>query len=145
MSDRLWMQKVIAVGPATRGFHLLTPDILGQLPDLKQIKTGLLHLFLQHTSASLAINENADPSVRVDMESSFNRIAPENAPYYTHTLEGDDDMPAHIKTVLIGCDLTIPVADGHLLLGVWQGVYLCEHRNHAAKRNIVVTLTGASV
>lgn len=142
MSDTLWIQKRIAISPKARGFHLITDIVITQLPELKQLEVGLAHLFIQHSSASLAINENADPSVRVDMESGFNKIAPENAPYYTHTFEGEDDMPAHLKTVLIGCDITIPVTAGRLAMGIWQGIYLCEHRNHAASRNIVITLTG---
>ncbi|MCK5191657.1 MAG: secondary thiamine-phosphate synthase enzyme YjbQ, partial [Methylococcales bacterium] len=112
------------------------------IPELKQINTGLLHLFMQHTSASLAINENADPDVRIDMESYFNQAIPENEPYYRHVLEGSDDMPAHLKAVVLGGDLTIPVSNGRLLLGVWQGIYLCEHRNSAGNRNIIVTLNG---
>ena len=142
MSNSVWLQKRISLKPKSRGFHLITDVIIAQLPELKQLEIGLAHLFIQHSSASLAINENADPSVRVDMESGFNKIAPENAPYYTHTFEGEDDMPAHLKTVLIGCDITIPITDGRLAMGIWQGIYLCEHRNYAGARNIVITLTG---
>lgn len=121
-----------------RGFHLITDEVLqalGQLPE-----KGLLNLFIQHTSAGLAINENADPSVRVDFESSFNHLVKENEPFYTHTAEGPDDMPAHIKTALTGADLTIPVTGGLLNLGVWQGIYLCEFRNHASSRKLVATI-----
>ncbi len=121
---------------------MITDVVVDQLPELMQLNIGLAHLFIQHTSASLAVNENADPSVRVDMESGFNKIAPEHASYYTHTFEGADDMPAHLKTVLIGCDITIPVTAGKLAMGIWQGIYLCEHRDHGASRNIIITLTG---
>lgn len=138
----MWMQQEITLSARPRGFHLVTNEILQQIPDLKTFRIGLAHIFIQHTSASLAINENADPSVRVDMESYFSRVAPENEPYFTHTLEGEDDMPAHLKTVLIGCDLTIPVTQGRFLLGTWQGVYLCEHRNHASRRRLIITITG---
>lgn len=138
----MWMQQEITLSAKPRGFHLVTNEILKQIPDLKKFRIGLAHFFIQHTSASLAINENADPSVRVDMESYFSRVASENEPYYTHTLEGDDDMPAHLKTVMIGCDLTIPVDRGRLLLGTWQGIYLCEHRNHAGRRRLIITITG---
>lgn len=138
----MWIQQEITLPAKPRGFHLVTSEIVQRVPDLKAVRTGLAHLFIQHTSASLAINENADPSVRVDMEAYFSRVAPENEPYYTHTLEGDDDMPAHLKTVMIGCDLTIPVARGRLLLGTWQGIYLCEHRNHAGRRRLIITITG---
>ena len=112
------------------------------MPELADYRVGLLHLFLQHTSASLAINENADPDVRGDLERHFNVMVPENAPHYAHTLEGPDDMPAHIKTVLIGESLTVPVRDGALALGTWQGLYLCEHRDHAGSRRMVATLQG---
>lgn len=138
----MWIQQEITLPAKPRGFHLVTSEIVQRVPDLKAVRTGLAHLFIQHTSASLAINENADPSVRVDMEAYFSRVAPENEPYYTHTLEGGDDMPAHLKTVMIGCDLTIPVARGRLLLGTWQGIYLCEHRNHAGRRRLIITITG---
>ena len=125
-----------------RGFHLVTDEIVRDIPELKQIKVGLLHLFIQHTSASLVINENADPDVRTDMEAYFNQAIPENEPYFRHVLEGSDDMPAHLKAVILGGELTIPVAGGRLQMGVWQGIYLCEHRNNAGSRGIIATLNG---
>ncbi|MDF1782177.1 MAG: secondary thiamine-phosphate synthase enzyme YjbQ [Alcanivoracaceae bacterium] len=137
-----WFQKTIELRARPRGFHLVTRDVLEQLPELSKIDVGLLHLFIQHTSASLAINENADPDVRGDLERHFNAMVPENAPHYVHTLEGSDDMPAHIKTVLIGESLSVPVCDGFLMLGTWQGIYLCEHRNAGGSRSIVATLQG---
>ena len=138
----MWQQKEITLNDKVRGFHLITREIVQQLPELKCFKQGLAHFFIQHTSASLSINENADPSVRQDLEAFFSREAAENESYYTHTLEGSDDMPAHIKNVLIGTDLTIPVANGKLLLGIWQGIYLCEHRNHAGRRKIIASING---
>lgn len=138
----IWDQTLIELAPLSRGFHLVTNEILAQAPDCRNCQVGLLHLFIQHTSASLAINENADPDVRGDLERHFNVMAPENAPYYEHTTEGPDDMPAHIKSVLIGPSLTIPITDGHLALGTWQGIYLCEHRDRAGGRRIVATLQG---
>jgi len=138
----MWWQKRLNLPVKRRGFHLITDELIKQLPELQSIKVGLAHFFMQHTSASLAINENADPSVRTDLENYFSKIATEDEPYYTHTLEGPDDMPAHLKSVMIGTDLTIPVAEGNLQLGVWQGIYLCEHRNHAGSRKIIVTLNG---
>ncbi|WP_297795804.1 secondary thiamine-phosphate synthase enzyme YjbQ [uncultured Marinobacter sp.] len=138
----IWDQKFIELAPLPRGFHLVTNEIVAQAPDLTNCQVGLLHLFIQHSSASLAINENADPDVRGDLERHFNVLAPEGADYYQHTAEGADDMPAHIKSVLIGHSLTIPVSDGHLALGTWQGIYLCEHRDHAGSRRIVATLQG---
>ena len=140
----MWLQKQIQIRPKRRGFHLITSDIRQALPEIGKIECGLLHLFIQHTSASLAINENADPDVRVDMEAFFSRAVPENEPYYKHTLEGSDDMPAHLKNVMIGCQLTIPVGTGRLLLGAWQGIYLCEHRDHATARTVIATLMGES-
>ena len=137
-----WFQKECVLRARSRGFHLVTHEIVQQVPELKNYKTGLAHLFIMHTSASLCINENADPDVRVDMESHFNHFVPENAPYYRHTLEGSDDMPAHIKAVLLGPSLTIPIQGGHFRMGTWQGIYLCEHRNHGGSRRIVVTLNG---
>ncbi|MFN0124419.1 MAG: secondary thiamine-phosphate synthase enzyme YjbQ [Blastocatellia bacterium] len=137
-----WIQNVFTLRPRPRGFHVVTREIIEQLPQLREIETGLLHLFIQHTSASLAINENVSPDVRADMESHMNRVVPENAPHYEHTDEGPDDMPAHIKSSLFGCGLTIPVGDGKLLLGTWQGIYLGEHRNHGGPRSVVATLTG---
>ena len=127
-----------------RGFHLVTHEIVDELPELKQITIGLLHLFMQHTSASLAINENADPDVRADMEAYFSRTVAENEPYYRHVLEGSDDMPAHLKSVILGGELTIPIANGLLQMGVWQGIYQCEHRNSAGNRAIMATINGES-
>ncbi|MEC7816316.1 MAG: secondary thiamine-phosphate synthase enzyme YjbQ [Pseudomonadota bacterium] len=138
----IWHQTTIELAPLPRGFHLVTNEVLAQAPDLTNCEVGLLHLFIQHTSASLAVNENADPDVRGDLERHFNVLAPENAPHYQHTMEGPDDMPAHIKSVLIGPSLTLPVSHGHLALGTWQGIYLCEHRDHGGARKIVATLQG---
>jgi secondary thiamine-phosphate synthase enzyme len=136
-----WLQKQIALAPRPRGFHLVTDDILRELPELAGVKTGLLHVFLLHTSASIAISENADSDVPRDLESSFNAIAPEDFPY-VHTVEGPDDMPAHVKNAMLGCSLTIPVADGRPVLGTWQGIFLCEHRNRGGSRRLVLTLQG---
>lgn len=136
-----WHQQHLTLPACRRGFHLITDRVVAALPELATIKTGLLHVFILHTSASLTINENADSDVRVDMESSFNAIAPEKFPY-VHTLEGPDDMPAHVKASLLGSSVTIPVSDGRLLLGTWQGVYLCEHRNQGGPRRLVLTLQG---
>ncbi|MEC4750221.1 secondary thiamine-phosphate synthase enzyme YjbQ [Methylomicrobium sp. Wu6] len=138
----MWIQKEFSLPPKKRGFHLITTEIVGEIPELKNIQCGLLHLFIKHTSASLTINENADPTVRQDLESHFNEIVPERAPYFLHDYEGDDDMPAHIKNCLLGSSVTIPVTHGKLNLGVWQGIYLCEHRNHGGSRELVVTLQG---
>ena len=138
----MWVQKEVDLIKRPRGFHLVTRDVLSAVPELGAVKIGLLHLFMQHTSASLAINENADPDVRLDMETYFSKIVPENEPYFKHTLEGSDDMPAHLKAVMLGTELTIPVGQGRLLLGVWQGIYLCEHRELAGRRKIIVTLNG---
>lgn len=136
-----WRQEFLTLAPRPRGFHLITDEVLAALPWLNEIHVGLLHVFIQHTSAALSINENADPDVLVDLEAAFNAIAPENFPY-THTCEGPDDMPAHVKASLLGSSLTIPVCDGRLSLGVWQGIYLCEHRNRAGARRLVLTLEG---
>ncbi len=140
----MWVQKKIKMSAKQRGFHLVTREIVNELPELTQINIGLLHLFIQHTSASLAINENADPDVRVDMEAYFSRAVAENEPYYRHILEGSDDMPAHLKSVILGGELTIPIANGQLHVGVWQGIYLCEHRNSAGSRAIIATINGES-
>ena len=137
-----WFQKAINISAKGRGFHLITREILSQVPQIGDISIGLAHIFIQHSSASLALNENADPSVRQDMEAHFNVLAPENAPYYIHTYEGPDDMPAHIKAVLLGSSITLPITNGDLNLGTWQGIYLCEHRNRARSRRLVVTLHG---
>jgi secondary thiamine-phosphate synthase enzyme len=139
----MWLQRTITLRPRPRGFHLITDEIMRQTPEIRQVRVGLLHLFIQHTSASLALNENADPTVRADMEAHFSRhLAPPDMPYYRHTYEGPDDMPAHIKAALIGGSLTIPVSDGRLALGVWQGIYLGEHRDRARARRVVITLHG---
>jgi secondary thiamine-phosphate synthase enzyme len=138
----MWTQKHIRLNPRPRGFHLITAEILRELPELKACKTGLLHVLIQHTSASLTINENADPGVRQDFESFFNRAVPENEPYYVHDDEGPDDLPAHIKASLLGASVTIPVTDGRLNLGTWQGIYLCEHRDHGGTRSLILTLQG---
>ena len=138
----MWQQKNICLKPRNRGFHLITDEILHALPELASFRLGLCHLFLQHTSASLTINENADPTVRSDMEAHINCVVPENAPYYQHTYEGPDDMPAHIKSSLLGVNLTIPITSGRLALGTWQGIYLGEHRDHGGGRKVIVTLQG---
>ena len=128
--------------PRSRGFHLVTNEIVGAVPELARIRVGLAHLFIQHTSASLAVNENADPDVRGDMARWFDRAVPENAPYFEHTTEGSDDMPAHIKSTVIGASISIPIRNGRLALGTWQGVYLGEHRDAGGARTVVVTLMG---
>ena len=133
-------QVEITLKPRRRGFHLITDEVVGQLPPLPE--TGLLSLFVKHTSCGLTVNENADPDVRADMESIFNRIVPERQPFYTHTLEGDDDMPAHAKSTLSGVSLTIPITNHRLNLGTWQGIYLCEYRNCGGPRRIVATIIG---
>jgi len=137
-----WQQTQITLKPRARGFHLIDDEILAQLSELANYKVGLLHLFIQHTSASLTINENADPTVRMDMESHFNHFVPERQPYYRHDYEGDDDMPAHIKTSTLGCELSIPISKGRLALGTWQGIYLGEHRDAGGARRIIATLQG---
>jgi secondary thiamine-phosphate synthase enzyme len=136
-----WVQKSIVLPPKQRGFHVITREIVAQLPELQRLRMGVCHLFLQHTSASLALNERVEPEVRADMETFFNRVVPEHASY-THAYEGPDDMPAHIKALIIGASLTIPVTDGRLNLGAWQGIYLCEHRNHGGPRTVIVTAWG---
>lgn len=138
----MWIQKTISLSPHPRGFHLITNEIVESVPEMSQIKTGLLHLFIKHTSASLTINEDADPTVRTDFESHFNHLVPENQPYYKHTFEGPDDMPAHLKTSLLGSSVSIPITKGKLALGTWQGIYLCEHRNHGGNRTLVATIQG---
>lgn len=138
----IWLQRQLILEPRPRGFHLISEEIVSCLPELSSIKIGLAHLFLQHTSASLSVNENADGSVRRDMEAHFNQLAPENAPYYEHTYEGPDDMPAHIKSVLLGCELSLPISNGRFQLGIWQGIYLGEHRDSAGSRTLIVTLQG---
>lgn len=135
-------QKQVKLSSYSRGFHLITSDILEQIPEIKEISIGMLQVFIKHTSASLTINENADSSVGLDMESHINKMVPENAPYYIHTYEGPDDMPAHIKASLMGASVQIPITEGKLNLGTWQGIFLCEHRNHGGRRNLVLTLFG---
>lgn len=137
-----WQQKQITLKPRPRGFHIIDDEILSRLPELASYKIGLLHLFIQHTSASLTINENADPTVRMDMESHFNKFVPERQPYYRHDYEGDDDMPAHIKTSTLGCELNIPISNGYLALGTWQGIYLGEHRDSGGSRRVIATIQG---
>lgn len=137
-----WFQREITLPARPRGFHLITREITAAVPEIGRLTVGLAHLFIRHTSASLALNENADPTVRDDMEAYFNRLAPENAPYLTHISEGPDDMPAHLKAVILGSSLTVPISDGRLALGTWQGIYLCEHREHGGRRRVVVTLSG---
>lgn len=138
-----WYQKTLTLKARPRGFHVITNEILEALPDLRKFQVGFLHLFIQHTSASLTINENVSPDVRRDLERHMNVLVPENAPHYEHTIEGPDDMPAHIKASLFGPGLTIPIGRGELLLGTWQGIYLCEHRDHGGSRRIVATVMGA--
>ena len=139
----MWIQKTITLSPKFRGFHIITYDVLKNIPELKDVKTGILHLFIKHTSASLTINENADSTVRTDFESHFNMLAPENQSYYQHTFEGSDDMPAHLKASLLGSSISIPITDGKLNLGTWQGIYLCEHRNHGSDRKLIITIQGS--
>ena len=137
-----WHQATVRLKSRPRGFHLVTSEILAALPELGRLRVGFLQLFIQHTSASLAINENADPDVRADLERWCDKAVPEGAPYFEHTAEGDDDMPAHVKSAIFGTGLTIPVGDGRLLLGTWQGIYLGEHRDHGGGRSVVATLWG---
>ncbi|MGM0526598.1 MAG: secondary thiamine-phosphate synthase enzyme YjbQ [Pseudomonadota bacterium] len=138
----MYAQTRLNLSPHRRGFHLISADIERAIKQLPRINCGLLHVFIQHTSASLTINENADSTVREDFESHFNQMVPENAPYYKHTLEGPDDMPAHLKSSILGSSVTVPVTDGCLNLGTWQGIYLCEHRDHGTTRTLVLTLQG---
>lgn len=138
----MWIQKEIKLKPMPRGFHLITNELLAQLPELNSIEIGLMNVFIKHTSASLTVNENADPTVRSDFESHFNRSVPENEPYYKHNDEGSDDLPAHIKSSLLGASLNIPITNRELNMGIWQGIYLCEHRNYGGSRHLVITLNG---
>lgn len=138
----MWLQRAIRFEPRPRGFHLVTGEVLEALPELGGIEVGMLHLLIQHTSASLALSENASPGVRRDFEAWFDRAVPEGAPYWTHTLEGGDDMPAHVKAALLGPSLTLPISRGRLALGTWQGVYLCEHRDRGSSRTVVATAWG---
>ena len=135
-------QKEFSLNERSRGFHIVTDEILSHLPELKNIESGIVNIFIKHTSASLSVNENADPSVRTDMETHFNIMVPENADHYEHTFEGPDDMTSHIKTSILGSSLSVPVTGGKLNLGTWQGIYLCEHRNRGGKRKIVLTVMG---
>lgn len=137
-----WFQKTIIIPESRRGFLLITNHIISQIPEISKFDIGMIHLFIKHTSASLTINENADPTVREDLETHFNKTIPEDAEYYKHTMEGPDDMPAHIKSTIIGNSLTIPITKGLLNLGTWQGVYLCEHRDMSHSRQIIATING---
>ena len=138
----MWLQREITLRPRPRGFHLVTGEVAEALPELGDVRAGLLHLFIRHTSASLTLNENASPDVRDDFESYFDAAVPEDAPYWTHTMEGPDDMPAHIKASLLGPSLSLPVSGGRLALGTWQGIYLCEHRDSGGPRSLVATAWG---
>ena len=137
-----FLQKEITLPAFPRGFHLITHEIVSNVNELSLIKTGILHLFIKHTSAGLTINENADSTVRIDFESHFNKMVPENTAYYQHTYEGPDDMPAHIKSSLLGSQISVPVSNGSLNLGTWQGIYLCEHRNAGGRRKLIASLYG---
>ncbi len=138
----MWVQREIRLRPRPRGFHLVTREVLEGIPEVGDVRVGLLHVFIRHTSASLTLNENASPDVRDDFEAYFDATVPEDAPYWTHTVEGPDDMPAHIKASVLGPSLSLPVAGGRLALGTWQGIYLCEHRDHGGPRSLVATLSG---
>ncbi|MBH08881.1 MAG: secondary thiamine-phosphate synthase [Candidatus Marinimicrobia bacterium] len=138
----MWLQKEIILPKHPRGFHIITDYILREIPQIDNIYTGILNIFIKHTSASLTINENADATVQIDFESHFNKTVPENTSYYKHTYEGSDDMPAHLKSSILGSSVTIPISGGKLNLGIWQGIYLCEHRESAKKRRIVLTING---
>jgi secondary thiamine-phosphate synthase enzyme len=138
----MWVQREITLRPRPRGFHLVTRDVLEAMPELARLRVGLLHVFIRHTSASLTLNENASPDVRDDFEAHFDATVPEDAPYWTHTIEGPDDMPAHIKASLLGPSLTLPVSVGRLAVGTWQGIYLCEHRDRGGPRSLILTLSG---
>lgn len=137
----MWIQRTFQLPAVSRGFHLVTHHVVDSVPEIGKIETGWMHVFLQHTSASLTLNENADPDVRVDFETAINHMVPEKLPY-VHTLEGPDDMPAHVKASMMGASVTVPIGGGKLLLGTWQGLYLCEHRNRGGRRSVVVTLCG---
>ncbi len=139
----MWIQKEVTLKSRAKGFHLITDEILNSIPEIKKVEIGLVNLLLKHTSASLSLNENADPDVRVDMNNYLDEIVPENKKYFRHTIEGADDMPAHIKTSILGNSLTIPITNGSLNLGIWQGIYLCEHRNRLHSRQLVITVIGS--
>ena len=138
----MWLQKNILIGPCSRGFHIITDHIINEVPEIEKVNIGMLHLFIKHTSASLTMNENADQTVRKDFESHFNELVPESQSYYQHTFEGPDDMPAHLKASILGSSVSVPISNGELNLGTWQGIYLCEHRNKAYERKMVVTIQG---
>jgi secondary thiamine-phosphate synthase enzyme len=138
----MWLQKEIQLKPKARGFHLITDEVLRGVPELRNFRIGMMNVFITHTSASLTLNENADPAVRLDLESYFNRAVPEDEPSYRHQDEGSDDLPAHIKSSLLGNNLNIPITEGRPMLGTWQGIYLCEHRNNDGGRRITVTVNG---
>lgn len=138
----MWLQKEIRLTSRPRGFHLITDEVLRELPELRQFRIGMMNVFIQHTSASLTLNENADPTVRLDFESWFDRAVAEDEPYYRHQDEGSDDLPAHIKASLLGASVNVPVKNGRPALGTWQGIYLCEHRDHGGSRRLIVTVQG---
>lgn len=138
----MWLQRDIQLRARNRGFHLVTREVLDAIPEISNLAVGLLHVHIQHTSASLTVNENADPTVRQDFESYFNRAVPENEPYYLHDDEGSDDMPAHLKASILGASVSLPIKNGRLNVGTWQGIYLCEHRNYGGARRLVLTLNG---
>lgn len=138
----MWVQKEIQLKSKSRGFHLVTNEIFNKVLELETINIGMANIFIKHTSASLTINENADSTVREDFEAFYNQLIPENEPYYKHTDEGSDDLPAHLKASILSCSLNIPISNGSLNMGIWQGIYLCEHRNFGGSRTIIVTLTG---
>ena len=138
----MYYQTEITLQPRSRGYHLITREVENAIAEISKIKTGLAHIFIKHTSASLTINENVSPDVRIDLNNFFDRMVPDNAPYFEHTLEGPDDMSAHIKSSILGYSLTIPITNGRLNLGTWQGIYLNEHRNHASSREVIATIIG---
>ena len=138
----MWIQQQINLPAFSRGFHIITSYVIDSVPEIKNQSIGMLHLFIKHTSASIAINEGADPDVRVDFETHFDKLVPENSPDFIHNAEGPDDMPAHIKSAILGSSLSIPITDGKINLGTWQDIYLCEHRNHASGRKLIVTIEG---
>ena len=138
----IWFQKEIYLIQKSRGFHLIDEEITSNFEEIRQIKKGIIQIFIKHTSASLTLNENADSTVRKDFEAHFNEMVPENQPYYSHVMEGPDDMPAHLKSSLLGSSVQIPITDGRLNLGTWQGIYLCEHRNHGSSRTLILTAWG---
>ncbi len=142
--SQIWHQQTLSLKARSRGFHLITDEIVSQLDKIDEINIGLAHIHILHTSASLTVNENADPTVRDDFETHFTRAVPEDTSLYRHTLEGPDDMTSHIKASLLGSSLTLPIRNGRLALGTWQGIYLCEHRNHGGSRSVIVTLNGTS-